>query len=64
VVATWERTWRAHAQIRLSAPVDQSGEFAQLFELADQFAAGQLPEARVRPAIGNALRSIGVPAVD
>ncbi len=59
-----ERTWRDHPQIQLKAPVDQSGEFAQLFDLADQFAAGKLAAGDVRGAVAKALRSIGVPARD
>jgi hypothetical protein len=64
VGATWERAWRDHSHITLKAPTDQSGEFAQLFDLADQFAAGKLAAGDVRGAIGKALRNIGVPARD
>jgi hypothetical protein len=64
VVASWERAWRDNARITLKAPVDQSGGYVQLFELADRFAAGKLPPAQMRAAIGKSLRDIGVPASD
>lgn len=64
VVAAWERAWRDHPQIRLQAAVDQSGEYARLFDLADQFAAGTLAAADVPDAVAQALRGIGVPVGD
>ncbi len=64
VVATWERTWRDQPQITMHAASDQSGSFAELFELADRFAAGKLPAAGMRPAIAKALRGMGVPVPD
>jgi hypothetical protein len=64
VVATWERTWRDNAEVVMHAASDQSGDFAQLFELADQYASGKLTPAASRQAIARALRGMGVPARD
>lgn len=61
VVATWERAWQTSPRITLKAPVDQSGEFAQLFDLADRFAEGKLAQKDVGAAVAKALRSQGVP---
>jgi hypothetical protein len=61
VVAAWERAWQGTERITMRAHVDQSGEFAKLFELADRFAQGTLSGDAVRPAIHDALRSMGVP---
>jgi hypothetical protein len=64
VVAAWERTWRDNERVTMRAASDQSGDFTQLFELADRFAQGRLPAEAVRPAIAKALREMGVPVPD
>jgi hypothetical protein len=56
VMAEWQGYWRKSTQLNLAAHSDQSGGFADLFELADQFAAGrltgeQVPQ-RVRAVLG------------
>ncbi|MET0293063.1 MAG: DUF6607 family protein [Steroidobacteraceae bacterium] len=61
VIATWERTWRNHSQISMHAASDQSGSFAQLFDLAEQFSQQKLTTADLKPAIAKSLRSMGVP---
>jgi hypothetical protein len=56
VMSQWQDYWRRSTQLELAAHSDQSGGFAELFELADQFAAGRLAAAeapaRVRAALG------------
>jgi hypothetical protein len=61
VVAAWERAWKDNARISMRAHSDQSGDFAQLFDLAEQYAAGKLQAGAVRPAIEKSLREMGVP---
>jgi len=56
VMAQWQDYWRRSTQLNLTAHSDQSGGFADLFELADQFAAGSLKAEqapqRVRAVLG------------
>ena len=42
VMADWEDWWRQHDEVVLTAHSDQSGAFMDLFQLADDFAAGKL----------------------
>jgi hypothetical protein len=48
----------------MRAASDQSGDFAQLFDLAEQSAGGKLPPPAVRQAVAKSLRSMGVPVPD
>jgi hypothetical protein len=56
VMAQWQHYWSASKELNLKAQSDQSGDFAKLFDLADQFASGSLKRdqaaARVRAVLG------------
>jgi hypothetical protein len=60
VMASWELVWGNHDDVQLQVAVDQSGAYATLFELADRYAAGELPLGDARLAIRAALESLGV----
>ena len=55
VLDVWEDIWRERREVSVTENSDQSGAFAGLFELADEYAAGKLklPEApaRIRAAL-------------
>jgi hypothetical protein len=55
VLAVWDKKWQAEDTIALTANSDQSGAYAELFEQADQFAAGRLPLAAARERIDASL---------
>lgn len=59
VLEVWAEIWSTQRQV-LVANSDQSGAFAGLFELADEFAAGKLTVAAAKPRIRAALASQGV----
>ena len=54
VMSDWESYWQRNPQVTLTAHSDQSGAFMDLFQLAEEFAAGKLPAAdlpaRIRAA--------------
>ena len=60
VMANWDLVWGNHDDVQLQVAVDQSGAYATLFELADRYAAGELPLSDARAAIRAALESLGV----
>ena len=60
VMASWDLVWGNHDDVQLQVAVDQSGAYATLFELADRYAAGELPLGDARAAIRAALESLGV----
>jgi hypothetical protein len=59
VLEVWAEIWSTQRQV-LVANSDQSGAFAGLFALADEFAAGRLTVAAAKPGIRAALASQGV----
>lgn len=56
VMGQWQQYWSRTTELNLDAHTDQSGDFAKLFELADEFAAGKLRQqdapARIRQVLG------------
>lgn len=61
VLSTWTQLFTAHPQITLRAPVDQAGLFHQLFEYADQIAAGARPTLPADEVIRRSLLDMGAP---
>ena len=61
VLAAWAGLWDAHREVKM-ANSDQSGSFAALFELADEFAAGRLARADLAAKVRAALAAQGVAA--
>lgn len=59
VMDVWEEVWAKQREVVLKANSDQSGAFAGLFELADEFAAGRLTRAAALPKIRAALAAQG-----
>jgi hypothetical protein len=59
VLELWTELWTTRREISV-ANSDQTGAFAGLFELADEFAAGQLTLAAAKPRIRAALAAQGV----
>jgi hypothetical protein len=63
VLDVWAGLWRQHSAITLTANSDQSGAFAGLFQLADDFAAGNLTADAAVPKIREAItRQMAVPS--
>jgi hypothetical protein len=60
VMADWETWWQRNAELVLTAHSDQSGAFAELFQLADDYASGKLPAFRMAAAIRAAHAKQGV----
>lgn len=60
VLEVWGEIWAQHREVAVSANSDQSGAFAELFALADEYAAGRLTLAAARPKIRAALAEQGV----
>jgi hypothetical protein len=60
VMQQWQNYWSKSAALTLKAQSDQSGDFAKLFELADQFASGQLKRAAAADRIRAVLAENGV----
>lgn len=60
VMDVWQDIWSRRREVQVTANSDQSGAFAHLFELADEFAAGKLSAADAAPRIRAALASQGV----
>ena len=58
--AAWNQIWSSTREISVAASSDQSGAFAGLFELADEFAAGRLSAAEAGPRIRAALSAQGI----
>jgi hypothetical protein len=56
VMTQWKQYWAKSDTLNLKAQSDQSGDFAKLFDLADEFAAGMLKSgdapARIRAVLG------------
>jgi hypothetical protein len=57
VLRVWEQIWAGRSEVVLKANSDQSGAFADLFDLADQYVAGRLTLESARPAIRAALEA-------
>ena len=55
VLDVWAALWREHRAITLKANSDQSGAFAGLFELAEDFANGKLTAEGATPQIRKAI---------
>ena len=55
VLEVWDELWKKHGAITLTANSDQSGAFAGLFELAEDFAAGKLDAESAVPKIREAI---------
>jgi hypothetical protein len=55
VMKQWQQYWERATEVNLEAHSDQSGDFAKLFELAEDFAAGKLNRgdapARIRAVL-------------
>ncbi len=62
VLEVWDEIWARQAVVEVEANSDQSGAFASLFELAEQFAAGDLTLEAAKPRIRSALAAQGVAA--
>jgi hypothetical protein len=60
VLDDWAQVWSAQKEVTVKENSDQSGAFAALFELADEYAAGRLPLADAKPRIRAALAAQGV----
>lgn len=60
VMGEWQKYWSNAASLTLTAHSDQSGAFADLFELADQFAGGKLKPDDAPAAIRATLGKSGV----
>lgn len=62
VLRAWAQVWDMRREVKM-ANSDQSGSFAGLFELAEEFAAGKLPRAELAPKVRAALAAQGVASV-
>jgi hypothetical protein len=60
VLDVWDEIWARQAEVEVEANSDQSGAFADLFELAEEFAAGRLTAESAKPGIRAALAAQGV----
>jgi hypothetical protein len=60
VMAQWHQYWNQAHELNLKAHSDQSGDFAKLFELADEFAAGKLGRSDAPARIRAVLAENGV----
>jgi len=60
VLDVWADLWSRERMVEVTANSDQSGAFARLFELADEFAAGRLTRAAAMPRIRAALAEQGI----
>jgi hypothetical protein len=60
VMSQWQRYWDQADEVNLNAHSDQSGDFAKLFELADEFAAGKLRSSDAPARIRAVLAENGV----
>jgi hypothetical protein len=59
VIDAWDEIWAKQRAVTLKANSDQSGAFAGLFELAEDFATGKLTREAAKPAIRAALAAQG-----
>lgn len=59
VLDVWSDIWSTRREVEVPNS-DQSGAFASLFELADEFAAGRLSAAAAKPKIRDALAKQGI----
>lgn len=55
VLAVWDEIWSESSTVRLKASSDQSGAFADLFQLAEDYAAGKLDLANAKQKIRDSL---------
>lgn len=62
VLEVWGEVWARQREVALKASSDQSGAFAGLFELADEFAAGRLTRDAAKAGIRAALAAQGARA--
>lgn len=56
----WEEVWTQNARVQVEANSDQSGAFAGLFELAEEFGNGRLALDAAKPRIRAALAAQGI----
>jgi hypothetical protein len=59
VLEVWDELWSTREVVEVTANSDQSGAFAGLFELAEEFAAGRLAADAARVRIREALAAQG-----
>jgi|SRR5690606_8350186 len=62
VLDVWQEIWTRQDEVEVTANSDQSGAFAALFELAEEFADGRLTLDAAKPRIRAALAAQGVGA--
>ncbi|HWK75791.1 MAG TPA: DUF6607 family protein [Povalibacter sp.] len=55
VLAVWDEIWSENDTVKLKASSDQSGAYADLFQLADDYAAGKLDLADAKQKIRDSL---------
>jgi hypothetical protein len=60
VLDIWAEVWERERKVTVAANSDQSGAFAALFELGDEFAAGRLTREAALPRIRAALAAQGI----
>lgn len=60
VLDVWNTIWRERREVSVAENSDQSGAFAELFELADEYAAGRLKLREAPAKIRAALVAQGV----
>lgn len=60
VLAVWNEVWAQNTVVEVEANSDQSGAYAGLFELAEEFSAGRLTVEAAKPRIRAALQAQGV----
>ena len=60
VLKVWDEVWAQQDTVEVEAHSDQSGAFADLFRLAEEFAAGQLTVETAKPEIRAALAAQGI----
>jgi hypothetical protein len=60
VMGVWSEVWKSNTQVTLTANSDQSGAYADLFQLAEDYAASKLTLAQAPERIRAALAKQGV----
>jgi hypothetical protein len=64
VQSAWSDVFRRHGTVTLRAPVDQAGLFKDVFEYADEIAAGKTPATAADQVIRDSLRNMGAPVLE
>jgi hypothetical protein len=60
VLEVWDEVWARNTRVQVEANSDQSGAFAGLFELAEEFSQGRLAIGAAKPRIRAALAAQGI----